>query len=63
MKTNKMSGSWSTKETKTLISICDNERVQSRLDSVHRNWHIFEQITREMSENAITRHGSSAERK
>ena len=27
----------------------------------HRNWHIFDQITCEMSEKAMTRHGSSAE--
>ena len=47
---NKMSGSWSTEETRTLISIWGDESVQSCLDSAHRNRHIFEQIAREMSE-------------
>lgn len=46
-----MSGSWSTEETTTLISIWGEESVQSRLDSAHRNRHIFEQIARDMSEN------------
>ena len=45
-----MSGSWSTEETRTLISIWGDESVQSRLDSAHRNRHIFEQIARELSE-------------
>lgn len=59
-----MSGSWSTEETRTLISIWGDESVQSRLDSAHRNRHIFEQIACEMSEKgAMTRHGSSAEQK
>ena len=45
-----MSGSWSAEETRTLISIWSEESVQSRLDSAHRNRHIFEQIARDMSE-------------
>ena len=50
MQLNEMSGSWSTEETRTLISIWGDESVQSRLDSAHRNRHIFEQIAHEMSE-------------
>ena len=46
----KMSGSWSTEKTTTLISIWGEESVQSRLDGAHRNRHIFKQIAREMAD-------------
>ena len=45
-----MSGSWSIEEMKTLISIWGEESIEGRLDSAHRNQHIFEQITHEISD-------------
>ena len=45
-----MSGSWSTEEMTTLISIWGEESVQSRLDSAHQNRHIFEQIAHETTD-------------
>ena len=56
----KISGSWSTEETKTLISIWSEESVLSRVDSAHWNWHIFEQIAHQMT-RGMRRHGSNAE--
>ena len=45
-----MSGSWSTEETRTLISIWGEESIQTKFDRAHRNRAIFEKIAREMND-------------
>ena len=37
-----MGGSWNVEETKVLIAIWSQENVQSQLDRVHRNRHIYQ---------------------
>ena len=44
-----MAGSWSTEETRTLISFWGEESIQNKLDKVHRNRDVFERIAHEMS--------------
>ena len=45
-----MAGSWSTEETRTLISFWGEESIQSKLDKAHRNRDVFERIAHEMSD-------------
>ena len=45
-----MVGSWSTEETRLLISIWGKQSIQSKLEKAHRNHDVFERIVREMSD-------------
>ena len=45
-----MAGSWSTEETRTLISFWREESIQSKMDKAHQNRDVFERIAHEMSD-------------